>query len=244
MNTRIGQTLIIAVVIIIAVYMGTHAVTYRSRAEETITVTGLAQKDFNSDLIVWTGSWSRKSTDLKSAYMLLKGDENMVRDYLLKKGITNSEMVISSVNIDKQFTPKLDKDGKNIGQEFTGYELTQSVTIQSTDIDRIDKVSREATELIESGIELNSSSPAFYNTKLTQVKMELLAKASADARSRAEAIAENAGSKLGKLKKATMGVFQITGRNSNEGMSSGGDFDTANRYKTGSITIKMEFSVN
>lgn len=56
MNIRIGQTLIIAIVVIIAVYMGTHAVTYRSRAEETITVTGLAQKDFNSDLIVWTGS--------------------------------------------------------------------------------------------------------------------------------------------------------------------------------------------
>lgn len=244
MNSRFGQTLVIAVAIIIAVYMGTHALTYRSRAEETIVVTGLAQKDFNSDLIVWNGSWSRKSMDLKSAYALLKNDEAMVRQYLLKKGITNNEMVFSSVNINKLTTPKLDKDNKTIGQDFAGYELTQSVTIESTDIDRVDKVSREATELIESGIELNSASPSFYNSKLSQLKMELLAKASADARSRAEAIAQNAGSKLGKLKKATMGVFQITGRNSNEDMSSGGDFDTSSRYKTGSITIKMEFSVD
>lgn len=244
MNIRIGQTLIIAIAVIIAVYMGTHAITYRSKAEETIVVTGLAQKDFNSDQIVWNGSWSRKSMDLKSAYAMLKNDETMVRAYLLRKGITNNEMVFSSVNIDKLTTPKLDRDGKTAGQDFAGYELTQSVNIQSTDIDRIDKVSREATELIESGIELNSASPSFYNTRLNQLKMELLAKASADAHKRAETIAENAGSKLGKLKKATMGVFQITGRNSNEDMSAGGDFDTANRYKTGSITIRMEFSVD
>lgn len=244
MNIRIGQTLIIAIAVIIAVYMGTRALTYKPRAEETIVVTGLAQKDFNSDLIVWNGSWSRKSMDLKSAYVLLKTDEAMVRAYLLKNDITSNEMTFSSVSIQKLTTPRLDKDGKTIGQDFAGYELTQSVNIQSTDIDRIDKVSREATELIESGIALNSASPSFYNTKLNQVKMELLARASADARARAEAIAQNGGSKLGKLKKATMGVFQITGRNSNEDMSSGGDFDTANRYKTGSITIRMEFSVD
>ena len=244
MNTRTGQTIIVALAVIIAVYMGTRALTYRPRAEETIVVTGLAQKDFKSDLIVWNGSWSRKSMDLKTAYVSLKADEMMVRAYLQKNGIKNNEMVFSSVNTDKQMTPRLDKDGKTIGQDFTGYELTQTVTIESADIDRIDKVSRESTELIESGIELNSSAPSFYNTKLNQVKMELLAKASADARARAEAIAQNAGSSLGKLKKATMGVFQITGRNSNEDQSSGGDFDTSSRYKTGSITIKMEFSVD
>jgi hypothetical protein len=69
----------------------------------------------------------------------------------------------------------------------------QTVTIQSGDVDKIDKISREATELIESGIEFNSPPPSFYNTKLSEVKMDLLARASADAKQRAEAIAKNAG---------------------------------------------------
>jgi hypothetical protein len=234
----IGLSAIIAFAIIGGAYK------YRSTTMETIVVTGLAEKDFNSNLIVWNGTYSRKSADLKSAYAALKADENTIRQYLLKKGITNAEMVFSAVTINKEFGPMLDGNGRNIGQQFTGYSLVQAVKVESTEIDKVDKISREATELIETGIELNSSSPLFYNTKLNEVKMELLGKASADAKERAETIAKNAGSSLGKLKKATMGVFQITGKNSNEDYSYGGAFNTSSRRKTGSITIKMEFQTN
>ncbi|MGF7081189.1 SIMPL domain-containing protein [Mucilaginibacter sp. UYCu711] len=234
----IGLSAIIAFAIIGGAYK------YRSTTMETIVVTGLAEKDFNSNLIVWNGTYSRKSDDLKSAYAALKGDENTIRQYLLKKGINNAEMVFSAVTINKEFGPMLDGSGRNIGQKFTGYSLVQAVKVESTEIDKVDKISREATELIETGIELNSSSPFFYNTKLNEVKMELLGKASADAKERAETIAKNAGSSLGKLKKATMGVFQITGKNSNEDYSYGGSFNTSSRRKTGSITIRMEFQAN
>jgi hypothetical protein len=234
----IGLSAIIAFAIIGGAYK------YRSTTMETIVVTGLAEKDFNSDLIVWNGSYSRKSADLKSAYAELKVDENTIRTYLTKKGISTAEMVFSAVNINKEFGPAVDESGRNIGQRFTGYNLVQNVKVESVDVDKVDKISREATELIETGIEFNSSSPLFYNTKLNEVKMDLLGKASADAKARAENIAKNAGSSLGKLKKATMGVFQITGKNTNEDYSYGGAFNTSSRLKTGSITIKMEFQAN
>ncbi len=219
---------------------------YRSRANDmqTIVVTGLAEKDFTSNLIVWRGTYSQKSMDLKTAYTLLKADEGIIRSYLNRKGISNAQITFSSVNINKDFAMSFDEMGRNTGQRFTGYNLMQTVKVESTDVDKVDKISREATELIEKGIEFNSSSPLFYNTKLNEVKMELLGKASADAKARAEAIAKNAGSSLGDLKKATMGIFQITGKNSNEDYSYGGAFNTSNREKTGSITIKMEFHVD
>jgi hypothetical protein len=235
---------IIGLCAIIAFAIIGHAYKYRSTSMETIVVTGLAEKDFNSNLIVWNGTYSRKSVDLKSAYSALKSDENAIRLYLSKKGIDNTGMVFSAVTINKEFGPTLDQNGRNIGQRFIGYNLVQAVKVESEDVDKVDKISREATELIESGIELNSASPLFYNTKLNEVKMELLGKASADAKARAETIAKNAGSSLGKLKKATMGVFQITGKNSNEDYSYGGAFNTSSRRKTGSITIKMEFQTN
>ena len=219
---------------------------YRSRAStmETIVVTGLAEKDFTSNLIVWRGTYSQKYMDLKTAYALLKADEGTIRSYLNRKGINNSAITFSSVNISKDFAMSFDSNGRNTGQTFTGYNLTQTVKIESTDVDKVDKISREATELIQTGIEFNSSAPLFYNTKLNEVKMELLGKASSDAKARAEAIAKNAGSSLGDLKKATMGIFQITGKNSNEDYSYGGAFNTSSREKTGSITIKMEFHVD
>ncbi|MEO5909043.1 MAG: SIMPL domain-containing protein, partial [Ginsengibacter sp.] len=194
--------------------------------------------------IVWKGSYSRKSMDLKSAYAQLKEDESTIRIYLSGKGIKNNEMVFSSVNINKEFNYKTDENGRSLGQEFSGFNLTQNVRIESSNVDKIDQISREATELIEKGIEFNSPSPLFYYTKLTEIKMDLLAKASADGKQRAEIIAKNSGSSLGNLKNANLGVFQITGKNSDEDYSYGGTFNTSSRNKTGSITIRMEFAVD
>jgi len=238
------SSLIIGLAFIIGLFIVGNAYKSRSKAMETITVTGSAEKDFVSDLVVWNGSYSRKSMDLKSAYAQLKEDENTIKTYLLGKGIQDNEIVISAININKEFNYKTDENGRSLGQEFSGYNLSQNVKIESSNVDKIAQISREATELIEKGIEFNSSSPLFYYTKLTEVKMDLLAKASEDGKTRADIIAKNAGSSLGKLKKATLGVFQITGKNSDEDYSYGGTFNTSSRNKTGSITIRMEFSVD
>ena len=227
---------------IIAFWVAGNAFKYKSKSTETIVVTGLAEKDFVSDLIIWNGSYSRKTFDLKSAYAAVKQDEAAIRNYLKGKGIADNEMVFSSVVINKEFETKTDENGKQLVQQFTGYNLTQTVKVESPNVDKIDKISREVTELIESGIEFNSQVPLYYNTKLSEVKMDLLARASADAKQRAETIAKNSGSSLGKLRKANMGVFQITGKNSNEDYSYGGAFNTSSKNKTGSITIKMGFA--
>lgn len=230
--------------VIIAFLIAGSAIKYRSKSTETIVVTGLAEKDFISDLIVWKGSYSRKSLELKNAYASLKQDENIIRQYLRGKGISDAEMVFSSVEINKEFSERTDENGRRLGQEFTGYNLTQTVKVESNNVDKIEKISREVTELIESGIEFNSSPPAYYYSKLSDVKIDLLGKASIDARARAESIAKNSGSNLGKLRKANMGVFQITGKNSNEDYSYGGTFNTSQKNKTGSITIRMEFATD
>ncbi len=69
----------------------------------------------------------------------------------------------------------------------------------------------------------------------------MLANAAKDAKQRAQSIAENSGADLGKIRKATMGVFQITGKNLNEDYSYGGAFNTASKEKTASITLRVEY---
>jgi hypothetical protein len=54
---------------------------------------------------------------------------------------------------------------------------------------------------------------------LSELKIDQLAKASADAKKRAETIALNSGGALGKILRADMDVFQITVPNSNEDFS-------------------------
>ncbi len=237
------SALLVSLAAILCVLIIGNAYKYKFRTSETIVVTGLAEKDFVSDQIVWTGSYSRKTMDLKSAYQLLKEDENKIKAYLISKGITDAEMVFSAVSIEKEFNTKFDSEGKMAGSEFSGYNLKQNVSIESREIDKIERISRQATELIESGIEFNSSSPSYYYSKLSELKLDLLAQASADARKRAEIIATNSGSTLGKTQKANMGVFQITGQNSNEDYSYGGAFNTSSKNKTASITVRAEYMV-
>jgi len=241
---RVIIAAIIGLSFIIGLYIVSNAYKSRAKAQELIRVTGSAEQDFESDLIVWKGIYSRRSMDLKSAYAQLKEDEKTVRNYLTQKGIPESEMVFSSVNIEKEYNYPTDANGRSLGQQFSGYNLSQNVRIESKNVDRVDKLSREATELIQQGIELNSMAPLFYYTKLTEIKMDLLAKASADGKKRAEIIGKNAGGGIGDLKNANLGVFQITGKNTDEDYSYGGTFNTSSRFKTGSITIRMEFAVD
>lgn len=235
---------IIGISAIIAFWIAGNAFKYRATTGEVITVTGSAEKDFVSDLIVWSGSYSRKSSDLKSAYAALKQDENRIRAYLQNKGIAAAEVVFSSVEIRKEFNNRYDEHGRQIESVFAGYDLSQQVKVESKNVDKVEVLSREITELIEAGIEFNSSAPSYYYTRLSELKIDLLSKASEDARTRAESIAEHSKSDLGDVKKASMGVFQIVGKNSNEDYSYGGAFNTASKHKTATITVRVEFSVD
>ncbi len=231
----------LSIIISVAIIGGAYK--YRYKTEESISVTGLGEKDFESDLINWTATYSKKSLDLKSAYIQLKDDEKIVKNYLVSKGIKENNLLFSAVNVQRLEEDRYDNNNKFIGRVFSGYSLSQSVSISSKEIDLVEGVSREVTDLIEKGIELNSGSPSYYYSKLSELKIDLLAKASADAKQRAETIAKSAGGGLGNLKKANMGVFQIVGKNQNETYENGGTFNTSSRIKTASITVKTDYTI-
>lgn len=243
MKNYIGSA-IIALSVITGLWIAGDAYKYKFKSTETISVTGLAEKDFTSDLIVWSGTFDRYGYELKAAYATLKQDEVTIKSYLNSKGIKDSNIVFSSIIITKNFQRKYDEKGNEISSEFSGYTLTGNVRVESKDINLVEKLSREITALLEKGIELNSNAPEYYYTRLNELKIDLLAKASEDAKTRAETIAKNSGGSLGSIKKATMGVFQITGKNANEDYSYGGAFNTLSKEKTASVTLKVDYLAN
>ncbi|WP_124641595.1 MULTISPECIES: SIMPL domain-containing protein [Amniculibacterium] len=220
-----------------------YAIKNRNTGENTISVTGLGSKKFTSDLITWNGNFSRNSFELKEAYAQLANDKKIIENYLISKGIAKQDLVFSAVDIQKQYTYSNDSSG-NSHQNFAGYLLSQKVSIESKEVTKIENLSRNITEIINLGIEFTSSPPSYFYTKLADVKLAMIADATKDAKERAEKIANNAGSDLGNLKKATMGVIQITAPNSNEDYSYGGTFNTNSKEKEASITIKLEYQVD
>lgn len=237
------NSLIIAVAIILTALTFSHAIKNRNKANNSISVTGLGSKDFESDLIVWSGSFSRKNMNLKDAYAQLDADRESIKKYLVSKGIKENQFVFSAVVISNEFDNVNDQNGNNIRSVFTGYRLTQTVTVESNDVNRVEEVSRQVTELINSGIVFSSNPPEYYYTKLAELKIQMIAEATRDANTRAEKIAENAGGKVGKLKHADLGVFQIVAQHSSEDYSWGGSFNTTSKGKTASVTVKLDYQI-
>jgi hypothetical protein len=180
------------ILIIIAAAILTFAVINRNKNDEQIKVTGLGEKDFQSDLIVWNGTFSQTGAALKEAYEKLNNDQEKIKLFLANKGINEKEIIYSAVNISKEFEEIEDRNGNRI-QKQIGYRLQQNVKIESNDIGKIEKVSREITELINNGVEFYSQEPQYYFTKLNDLKIELIELATKNGKERAEKIAEKSG---------------------------------------------------
>lgn len=236
------NAILFSVAIITAAFFLGNAYVERAETEGTINVTGLGSEDFVSDLIVWEGRFSRENTDLQAAYAALEKDKEVIKEYLLSKGLNEKQVVFKAVNTSEQTEPQY-RNGEYAGNRFVGYLLTQSVEIESNDVEKVEELSRSITELMNKGVQFYSNPPRYYYTKLADLKVEMIRKATEDARLRAETIAQNSGGELGDLQSANMGVFQITGQNSNEDYSWGGAFNTADKNKTASITMRLVYEV-
>jgi hypothetical protein len=233
----------ISAIICITILSVTFAIIKMSESG-SIAVTGSATSSFTSDLIVWRGSFSKKALTSKEAYEKLKADTDAVKSYLLAKGVKESELVFSSIDMTENYDNQYNKDTGFTRRVFTGYTLTQGVRIESGEIDRVEQISRDITELIDKGIEFFSMSPQYYYTKLDEMKIGLISKATENARIRAEKIIEQSGGAIRKLLNASLGVFQITAENSSaEDYSYGGAFDVTSKNKTAFITIRLVYSV-
>jgi len=235
------NALIFATAIIFASIALGYAYQQRTAKKGKIMVTGLGSKDFSSDLIVWSGRFEVVNTNIKTAYAELEKQKQLIKTYLLNKGVKDSELVFQAVQTNEKTQPIYNSSGNYSGNEFVGYQLSQRIKVESKDVKKTEIISREITELLNSGVQLYSEAPRYYYTQLADLKIEMISRATEDARIRAEQIAKNSGGKLGKLISAKMGVFQITGQNSNEDYSWGGTYNTQSKNKTASITMKLEY---
>ncbi|MGZ3867097.1 MAG: SIMPL domain-containing protein [Bacteroidia bacterium] len=210
---------------------------------QSIKVTGMAKRDFTSDLVAWSSSFSRKAYTLAEANAMIKKDIATVKQFLMKNKIREDEITFSALQINREFQYKYDAEGRNIGQEFTGFNLTQSVQVETKELTSVENAYKEAGNLLDQGIEFIAGEPDYYYSKLSDLKIDLLSEATKDGFNRASKIAENAEGGVGRLKNASMGVIQITGQNSTEDYSWDGAFNTKAKNKTATVTVKLEFEI-
>ncbi len=173
-------------------------------------------------------------------YRKLQEDLEKVNAYLASKKVNPNEVIVSQISTTTIF--KKSNEGKDTN-EIEGYQLSQTIEIRSNDIDKIDVVSRQSTELINQGIIFESWAPDYFYTKLDELKIEMLAKATENAKLRAESMIKASDNKIGFLRSAKMGVFQITPITSTD-VSDYGYNDTSSLDKKVMAVVSASFAIN
>lgn len=213
----------------------------------TIAVTGSASKQIKSDLGIWEGSFANESASMTDAYAKLQESNIKVKNYLISFGFPEDKIIFSSINTRSLYESKSKNDMFGTGDVTTGkvigYSLSQNVSVESQDVDKIDKLSRTVTELINQGIAINSESPKFLYTKLSDLKIEMIGLASQDAKVRAEQIAKATGNSVGDVRSSKTGVIQINAKNSTE-VSDYGVNDVSSLEKTITAVVNVSFSLD
>ncbi len=200
----------------------------------TVTVKGSASKNIESDKAIWRGQLTFVSTNQADGYTKTKEQAKQVIDYLVKQGFDIKHIKIGHLEHSENIY-YLDNGTRVNG----GYKFSQIFTIESNNVDKIEMIAEKASELLTMGFSFESFYPEYLYTKLNDLKIEMIKRATADAKGRAIEIAKSEGCKVSGVASAQQGIFQITPINSEE-IYDWGMNDTSSRFKTikSVVTIK------
>lgn len=204
-----------------------------------ITVKGSARKNVRSDLVLWKGTFTTQATLLLEAQKGLRRDAEKVRQFVVSHSLTN--FAFTPITIEEVKGTLTDSNGLTQPQVL-GYRLTQLVRVESGDVDLMAQLDQESVALVEQGVLFTAQVPDFLYTKAGEAKVEMLAEATRDARTRAEQIAVQGGRSIAQLHAADMGIIQIapiySGQTSWEGMN-----DTSSLDKTITAVVTATFAL-
>jgi hypothetical protein len=189
-------------VVISAVILGSFH--YSSRAVQNyVTVKGLSERVVVADKGWWAIQASYGANSVQEVQERVEWVEEKIRDFLEKSGFTSDEIKVESINIYRN----------NYQGAVTRMNVDLRVTINSDKVDLINATSGRVGELIASGILITSdkwsTGPKYYFTKFSDLKTDMLAEATHEAKRAADEFAANSGSSVGKIRRANQGVFQI-----------------------------------
>ena len=209
------------------------------RGNDEVAVTGSARRPIRSDFAVWRLAVSVQSPSMADASQELLRGAARVRKFLADEGIADS--LITTRPVEAFPVPEVTGQGRETGR-ILATRVSQTFEVRSPDVDGVTRTSQRAGALIAEGVPVAPQAPEYLYTRLAEVRTALLEDATRDARQRAEAIVRSTGARIGAVREARMGVFQITPRFSTE-VSDYGINDVTSIDKDVTAVVRVTFTI-
>jgi len=209
---------------------------FASRSSDGITVTGSAKTTATADNAVWVLNVSLSSPTVSTAVNKVDADVAALSQYLTKGGIPAEALTLGAV---ATFANEEYSNGNATGR-ILSYRATREVTVRSTDVQLVSKLSQGIGTLLATGINANNYGPQYYISNLPELRPQLMAEAMKDAKVRAEALTKAVGGNIGSLVNVKAGPIQITTPDSTM-TADYGAYDTSTIEKTVTATVSVTF---
>jgi len=179
--------------------------------DRVVTVRGLCEKEVNANKVTWPIVTKEMGNDLSSIYNKIQANNQTILSFLKSNGIEDSEISVNPPAV----TDKM-ADAYNTNGIQYRYQVTNVVVVTSDKIEQVRKLISKQTELLRQNIAVVAGDWNYQTkyefTGLNDIKPEMIAQATANAREAADRFAADSHSKLGKIQTASQGQFSIEDR--------------------------------
>lgn len=185
-------------------------VAYGNR-DRHVEVRGLCEKQVEANKVTWPIVTQDMGNDLVALYDRTQAVNAKILNFLHSNGVTDAEISVNSPNVSDNVA-----DAYDASRITSRYSLTNVIVVTSSDVNKIRSLINRQTDLISQGIAViagNYQYPITYEyTALNDVKPEMIAEATRNAREAAQKFSDDSGSRIGKIRSATQGQFSISDR--------------------------------
>lgn len=195
---------------------------FKGRASERfVTVKGVSERDVHADIGFWPIRFVSTDDDLALAQEKNAKSKQLILDFLKRHGIEQEAIHLQRLSVNDLLA-----NPYRSGSTKSRYIINQTLMVRTEDPGLIQKASQNVGELVKAGVVLSSEGgmtnvPTYLFTRLSQLKPEMIAEATANARRAAEQFAKDSGSQIGKIRRANQGVFVILPRDRAPGIMEG-----------------------
>jgi len=210
-----------ALILAIGIFFGCRAIKQGivqfKEMDRTVTAKGLSEKEVKADKVTWPLKFKELDNDPAELYGRIEKDNSIILEFLKSNGLTDEEISIAPPTLVDQ------QANMSYSNETVRYRYKANcvVTVVSKNVDLVRSLVNKQPELMRQGVtivgnEYDDDSVASYEfTGLNDIKPEMIAEATKNARKTAERFAEDSESELGKIRTADQGQFSIESRDKN-----------------------------
>jgi hypothetical protein len=219
---RINPWLVAALVLAAGLSIGGFLIgsgirSFRS-ADRFVSVKGISEKEVKANLALWPLRVTATSNSLQEAQARMAKDAALVRRFFESGGIPAKAVEIQGVEATDLLTQTYRQ-----GAPASRYIVAQTLMVRTDDVDRIAALAQRVGEIVEAGVVLSAEGapqgPFYLFTRLNDIKPQMIAEATRNARAAAQQFAADSGSSLGAIRQASQGIFQILPRDAAPGQS-------------------------